>query len=298
MTKAKEIYDGSSITILEGLEAIRVRPGMYIGSTNTKGLHHCVWEIVDNSIDEYLAGYCDQVDVMIHKDGSISIEDNGRGIPVDIHDQAGIPTARVIFTVLHAGGKFGEGGYNFSGGLHGVGAAVVNALSESMEVEVYKDGKIYYDKYKKGGEPTVKLTNKNELPTKGKTEKIGTKVTFTPDPTIFETVDFQFEVIKKRLQESAYLNKGLTLTLTDERTGDEVVLHEERGIEGLVHQLNEGKTNITPIFSISGVSNEIEMELSFQYTSDFNEQIISYCNNISTIEGGMHVTGLKTGLTR
>lgn len=294
----KKEYDGSSITILEGLEAVRVRPGMYIGSTNSKGLHHLVWEIVDNAIDEHLAGHCSEIKVTIHKDGSLSVEDNGRGVPVDIHKQAGIPTARVIFTVLHAGGKFGGGQYKISGGLHGVGAAVVNALSEFMEVEINRDGKVYRDRYENGGKPVMKLTEKKELPVVGRSKTNGTKVTFKPDPTIFETVEFSFEVIHKRLQESAYLNKGLTLVLTDERTGDSVTLYEERGIEGFIHKLNQDKDPIGPIISFSGVSNEIEMDMSFQYTTEFNEQIISYCNNIATIEGGTHVTGFKAGLTR
>lgn len=298
MTKEKQTYDGSSITILEGLEAVRVRPGMYIGSTNSKGLHHCVWEIVDNAIDEYLAGYCSEIKVTIHKDGSLSVLDNGRGIPVDIHKQAGIPSARVIFTVLHAGGKFGGGGYKISGGLHGVGASVVNALSEFMDVEIYRDGNIYHDRYENGGKPVEKLTKKNELPIIGQNETTGTKVTFKPDSTIFETVEFKFEVIQRRLQESAYLNKGLKIVLTDERTGESVTLHEENGIEGFIHKLNQDKDTIGPIISFSGISNDIEMDVSFQYTTEFNEQIISYCNNIATIEGGTHVTGYKMGLTR
>lgn len=298
MTKTQEKYDSSSITILEGLEAVRVRPGMYIGSTNSKGLHHLVWEILDNSIDEYLAGHGTKVDVTIHQDGSISIEDDGRGLPTEVHPQAKIPTPRVIFTVLHAGGKFGDGGYSFAGGLHGVGAAVVNALSERLEIEVHKNGKIHQDVFEHGGKPIAHLSKKKELPIIGTTEKQGTVVRFTPDKTIFETVDFQFDIIKKRLQESAYLNKGLTLTLSDERTDESIVLFEEKGIEGFIHQLNEDRETITPVFSISGVSQNIEMDISFQYTTDFNEQIIAYCNNIATVEGGTHVTGLKTGLTR
>lgn len=291
-------YDGSSITILEGLEAVRVRPGMYVGSTNSKGLHHLVWEIVDNAIDEHLAGYCSEIKVIIHKDGSLSVIDNGRGVPVDIHEQAGIPTTRVIYTVLHAGGKFGNGQYKISGGLHGVGAAVVNALSEFMEVEIYRNGNIYRDRYENGGKPVINLTKKNELPVVGKSETTGTKVTFKPDPTIFETVDFSFETIQKRLQESAFLNKGLKLVLSDERTGESITFYEERGIEGFIHQLNQDKDPIGPIISFSGISNEIEVDVSFQYTTEFTEQIIGYCNNISTIEGGTHVTGFKAGLTR
>lgn len=294
----KQTYDGSSITILEGLEAVRVRPGMYIGSTNSKGLHHLVWEIVDNAIDEHLAGFCSEISVTIHKDGSLTVIDNGRGVPVDIHKQAGIPTARVIYTVLHAGGKFNGDGYAISGGLHGVGAAVVNALSEYMEVEISRNGKVYRDRYENGGHPVMELTKKNELPVVGNSDKSGTKVTFKPDATIFETVDFSFEVIQKRLQESAFLNKGLTLLLIDERTGESVKFYEEKGIEGFIHQLNQDKDTISPVISFSGISNGIEMDVSFQYTTEFNEQIISYCNNIATIEGGSHVTGFKAGLTR
>lgn len=298
LTRKENNYDGSSITILEGLEAVRVRPGMYIGSTNAKGLHHLVWEIVDNSIDEYLAGYCSEIRVTIHKDGSISIQDNGRGIPVDIHTQAGIPSARVIFTTLHAGGKFDNGNYKISGGLHGVGAAVVNALSEFMEVEIARDGNVYHDRYEHGGKPVIDLTDKNELPVVRKSDVTGTKVTFKPDPSIFETVKFNFDIIHRRLQESAYLNKGLKFILTDEKTGERLELHEEKGIEGFVEKVNQDKETISPIISFSGVSNDIEVEVAMQYTTEFTEQIISYCNNISTIEGGTHVTGLKTGLTR
>lgn len=298
LTNEKEKYDGSSITILEGLEAVRVRPGMYIGSTNTKGLHHCVWEIVDNAIDEHLAGYCDEIKLTIHEDGSLSVEDNGRGIPIDVHEQANIPSSRVIFTVLHAGGKFGDGGYKISGGLHGVGASVVNALSTFVDVEISRNGNVYHDRFENGGKPTVKLNTKHELPVIRKTEKTGTKVTFKPDPTIFETIEFNFEVIQKRLQESAYLNKGLKLILTDEKTGDTVELYEENGIEGFIHTLNADRDTTSNVISFSGTSNDIAIDIALQYTTEYNEQIISYCNNIATIEGGTHVTGLKTGLTR
>lgn len=295
---SQQIYDGSSITILEGLEAVRARPGMYIGSTGTKGLHHLVWEILDNSIDEYLAGYCTKIKVTIHKDGSVTVEDNGRGIPVDIHPQAKISSLRVIFTTLHAGGKFNRSTYKISGGLHGVGAAVVNALSEWFQVEVYRDGNIYYDRYENGGKPVVSLTKEGLLPVKGSTDKVGTKIQFKPDETIFETTDFSFDTIRKRLQETAYLNKGLTLWLLDERTGEEVKLFEERGIEGLVKHLNANKETVGGIISFSGASNGVEIDVSLQYVDEFNEQIISYCNNIATVEGGTHVTGFKTGWTR
>lgn len=298
LTKDKEKYDGSSITILEGLEAVRTRPGMYIGSTNTKGLHHCIWEIIDNSIDEHLAGYCSEIKVTIHKEGSLTIEDNGRGIPVDVHEQANIPSSRVIFTTLHAGGKFGDGGYKISGGLHGVGAAVVNALSEFVDIQVSRDGNVYHDRFENGGHPVVKLNKNKELPIIGKSKESGTKVTFKPDCEIFETLDFNFETIKKRLQESAYLNKGLKLVLGDERSGETLTFFEEKGIEGFMHKLNQDKDTIGNVISFSGVSNDIEMDVAFQYTTDYSEQFISYCNNIATIEGGTHVTGFKTGLTR
>lgn len=298
MTKETQKYDGSSIAILEGLEAVRVRPGMYIGSTNSKGLHHCVWEIVDNAVDEHLAGFCSEIIVTIHKDGSLSVQDNGRGIPVDIHKQAKIPSARVIFTILHAGGKFGGGGYKISGGLHGVGASVVNALSEWMDIEISRDGNLYHDRYENGGKPVEKLTKKKELPIIGQSETTGSKITFKPDSTIFETVEFKFDVIQRRLQETAYLNKGLKIILVDERTGERVILHEEKGLEGFIEKINQDKDTIGPVISFSGVSNDIEMDVAFQYTNEFNEQIISYCNNIATIEGGTHVTGFKTGLTR
>lgn len=296
--KINEVYDGSSIDILEGLDAVRKRPGMYIGSTNSKGLHHCVWEIVDNSIDEYLGGHCTQIKITINKDGSLTVEDDGRGIPVDLHPKAKIPTVRVIYTILHAGGKFGSGAYKVAGGLHGVGASVVNALSEYVEIEVSRNGNIYLDRYEKGGKPVTKLNKKLELPIIGKSETTGTKVTFKPDETIFETVDFKFDVIEKRLQESAYLNKGLTIVLTDERTGETVTIYEEHGLEGYVAKINEDKETISPIITLSGVSNDIEMDISLQYTTEFTEQIIAYCNNIATIEGGTHVTGVKSGLTK
>lgn len=291
-------YDASSITILEGLEAVRVRPGMYIGSTNSKGLHHLVWEIVDNAIDEYLAGYCNEIHVTIHLDGSVSVRDNGRGIPVDLHPQAKIPTVRVIFTTLHAGGKFENGGYEFSGGLHGVGSSVVNALSEYLEVTVYRDGKLYYDRYEQGGKPQTPLSPKNELIPSQTEESDGTLVRFKPDATIFETTEFKFDIIHKRLQESAYLNKGLKIHLIDERTGEQVTLYEENGLQGYIEKLNQEKNTISPVMVFSGVSNDIQVEVALQYTSEFNEQIISYCNNISTIEGGTHATGLKSGFTR
>lgn len=298
--KTQEIkrYDGSSITVLEGLEAVRVRPGMYIGSTGPKGLHHLVWEILDNAIDEHLAGFCSEIKVTLHKDGSVTVEDNGRGIPVDIHPQAKMPTARVIFTTLHAGGKFDRSTYKISGGLHGVGASVVNALSKWVDVEIYREGKVYHDRYENGGKPVVSLTKKGTLPVIGKADHTGTKIRFQPDGSIFETVEFSFEAIRKRLQETAYLNKGLVLWLFDERTGESIRFCEERGIEGLVKRLNADRETAGGIISFSGVSNDIEIDIALQYTREFTEQIISYCNNIATVEGGTHVTGFKSGWTK
>ncbi|AJD93538.1 DNA gyrase subunit B (plasmid) [Jeotgalibacillus malaysiensis] len=297
-TTQPSAYDGSSIDILDGLEAVRKRPGMYIGSTGTKGLHHLVWEIVDNSIDEHLGGHCDTIYVTVRKDNSIEVRDNGRGIPVDVHPKTGYSAARVIFTILHAGGKFNNNGYAFSGGLHGVGASVVNALSTYVEVEVHKNGQVYFDRYENGGNPTVKLNKKGELPIIGETSQTGTVVRFLPDNTIFETTTWNMETIERRMQESAFLNKGLTIVLKNEKTGYEKTFHEEKGIEGFLTLMNEDKNTLTDIISFSGKSNGIIVDIAMQYTSDFSEQVISYCNNITTIEGGTHVTGLRSGLTR
>ncbi|MFJ8531388.1 type IIA DNA topoisomerase subunit B [Bacillus sp. NPDC094106] len=293
-----EVYDGNSIEILEGLEAVRTRPGMYIGSTNTKGLHHLIWEMIDNSIDESLAGYCDEIAVRIHEDNAISIEDNGRGVPIDVHSKTGYSTARVIYTILHAGGKFGGNGYKISGGLHGVGASVVNALSSYLEVEIHKDGKVYKDRYENGGNPVIELTENGELPSIGDTDKHGTKVRFLPDDTIFETMEWNLDTIEKRLQESAFLNKGLKILLVDERTNYEKTFYEKEGICGLVKQLNDSKPVMTDIILFSGVSKDIEVQFAFQYTQEFNEHVVSYCNNIVTVEGGTHVSGVRTGITR
>lgn len=291
-------YNGASIEILDGLEAVRKRPGMYIGSTGTKGLHHLVWEIVDNSIDESLAGHCANIQVTVKKDNSIEIEDDGRGIPVDVHPKTGYTAERVIFTILHAGGKFNNSGYAISGGLHGVGASVVNALSTYVEVTVHKNGEIYRDRYENGGNPVVKLTESGALPSIGKTKKTGTVVRFLPDKSIFETTVWNMETIERRLQESAFLNKGLTITLKNEKTGYEKVFHEERGIAGFLTMMNEDKKKMTDIISFSGVSNGMQVDVAMQYVNEFSEQVISYCNNIATIEGGTHVTGLRGGLTR
>ncbi|MCU5282377.1 DNA gyrase subunit B [Bacillus cereus] len=293
-----EEYNGDSIEILEGLEAVRKRPGMYIGSTNTKGLHHMIKEITDNSVDEAVAGYCDEIITRIHKDNSISIEDNGRGVPVDVHRKAGYSTARVIYTILHAGGKFGGNGYKVSGGLHGVGASVVNALSSYLEVEIHRNGKIYKDRYENGGVPVIPLTENGELPSIGDTDRRGTKVRFLPDNTILETTEWNIETIEKRLQESAFLNKGLKFVFIDERTGYEKTFCEKDGIGGLVKEINHSKPTLTDVISFSGVSKDIEVQIAFQYVQEYNEHLISYCNNIITPHGGTHIVGLKSGITR
>lgn len=293
-------YDGSQIVILEGLEAVRKRPGMYIGSTGTRGLHHLIWEILDNGIDEHLAGYCTQLWITLTRDGGVVIEDNGRGVPVDIHPTKKIPTVRVVYTILHAGGKFNNSVYKVSGGLHGVGASVVNALSKSMIVEVKKDGKIYRDEYKDGGKPVVKLEN-GLLPVVGKCNKsdTGTKVTFYPDDTIFETVEFKPETIKKKLKEIAYLNKNLKIVFKDEHTGETMTFLEEYGIQSYVGYINRDATLLhKDVIYVEGTSGDIEVEVAFQYTASFSEQINSYCNRINVTDGGTLVTGFKMALTR
>lgn len=293
-------YDGSQIVILEGLEAVRKRPGMYIGSTGTRGLHHLIWEILDNGIDEHLAGYCTQLGITLTRDGGVVIEDNGRGVPVDIHPTKKIPTVRVVYTILHAGGKFNNSVYKVSGGLHGVGASVVNALSKSMIVEVKKDGKIYRDEYKDGGKPVVKLEN-GLLPVVGKCAKsdTGTKVTFYPDDTIFETVEFKPETIKKKLKEIAYLNKNLKIVFKDEHTGETMTFLEEYGIQSYVAYINRDATLLhKDVIYVEGTSGDIEVEVAFQYTASFSEQINSYCNRINVTDGGTLVTGFKMALTR
>ena len=293
-------YDGSQIVILEGLEAVRKRPGMYIGSTGTRGLHHLIWEILDNGIDEHLAGFCTQLGITLTRDGGVVIEDNGRGVPVDIHPTKKIPTVRVVYTILHAGGKFNNSVYKVSGGLHGVGASVVNALSKSMIVEVKKDGKMYRDEYKDGGKPVVKLEN-GLLPVVGKCNKsdTGTKVTFYPDDTIFETVEFKPETIKKKLKEIAYLNKNLKIVFKDEHTGETMTFLEEYGIQSYVGYINRDATLLhKDVIYVEGTSGDIEVEVAFQYTASFSEQINSYCNRINVTDGGTLVTGFKMALTR
>ena len=295
-----EQYNGSQIVVLEGLEAVRKRPGMYIGSTGSRGLHHLIWEILDNGIDEHLGGYCDRIEIELQKDGGISITDNGRGVPVDIHPTKHIPTARVVYTILHAGGKFGGGAYKVSGGLHGVGASVVNALSKKMVVEIKKDGKIYRDEYRDGGHIVTALEG-GLLPVVGSCRKsdTGTKVLFYPDPTIFETVEFKTDIIRKKLKEVAYLNKGLTIVFKDKIAGEELTYYEEYGIKSFVTYLTRetNKLHPEPIY-IEGKSGDIEVEIAFQYTDSYQEQINSYCNRINVVDGGTLVTGFKTALTR
>lgn len=295
-----EQYNGSQIVVLEGLEAVRKRPGMYIGSTGSRGLHHLIWEVLDNSIDEHLAGFCSKIDLTLAKDGSITIADNGRGVPVDIHPTKKIPTARVVYTILHAGGKFNSSVYKVSGGLHGVGASVVNALSTKMTVEIRRDGKVYRDEYVNGGHPAIELEN-GLLPVVGKCAKsnTGTKVTFYPDPTIFETVEFKADTIRKKLKEVAFLNKNLQINFIDEFTNTTETYQEEFGIKSFVSYLNRDTEVLhdEPIY-IEGTSGDIEVEVAFQYTTNYSEQINAFCNRINVVDGGTLVTGFKTALTR
>lgn len=295
-----EQYTGSQIVVLEGLEAVRKRPGMYIGSTGTRGLHHLIWEILDNGIDEHLAGFCTKIDVILQKDGGITIQDNGRGVPVDMHPTKKIPTVRVVYTILHAGGKFGGSAYKVSGGLHGVGASVVNALSIRMIVEIKREGKVYRDEYINGGHPVTALED-GLLPVVGKCNKsdTGTKVTFYPDDTIFETIEFKADTIKKKLKEIAFLNKNLQLHFIDQTTGEDITYQEEFGIKSFVSYINRDAVVLhdEPIY-IEGQSGDIEVEVAFQYTNSYSEQINAYCNRINVVDGGTLVTGFKTALTR
>ena len=294
-------YTGKEIVILEGLEAVRKRPGMYIGSTGPRGLHHLVWEILDNSIDEQLAGFCNEIHITMQKDGGIRIKDNGRGVPVDIHPAKKVATIRVVYTILHAGGKFGNSAYKVSGGLHGVGSSVVNALSTHMIVEVHRNGLVYRDEYKNGGHPVTILDKDGSLEPSGKCAKsdTGTIVTFYPDPEIFETIEFKADVIKKKLKEIAYLNKNLKLVFNDENTGEEKIYLEEDGIKSFVNYINRDAQALhsEPVY-IEGTSGDIEVEVAFQYTTNFSEQINPYCNRINVVDGGTLVTGFKTALTR
>ena len=290
-------YDSSAIQVLEGLEAVRKRPGMYIGTTGARGLHHLVWEIVDNSIDEALAGYCNTIEIVIGKDNTITVKDNGRGIPVDIHPKTGLSTVETVFTVLHAGGQFGGGGYNVSGGLHGVGASVVNALSSWLEVTVYKNGNVYKQRYVDGGKSQGKLEVVGEC-SSGRT---GTTVTFKPDPTIFEeTTVFDYDILKQRIRELAFLNRDLKLVLIDEREVDkkDEFLYEG-GISEYVKMLNVNRKPIhEDIIDVSGVEKDISIEVAIQYNESYSSNIYSFVNNINTHEGGTHEDGVRLALTR
>ena len=290
-------YGDNDIQVLEGLEAVRKRPGMYIGTTSSKGLHHLVWEIVDNAVDESLAGYCDDIEVEIHKDNSISVKDDGRGMPTGMNAKTGLSTIETIFTVLHAGGKFGGGGYKVSGGLHGVGASVVNALSKWLEVRVYRDGNVYFQRFEDGGKPVGTI----EIVDKCAEDRTGTTVTFLPDPEIFtETTVYDYDVLYKRLQELAFLNKGLRIQLIDEREEDKhATFLYNGGIVEYVQMLNKTKKAIhEDIISVTGQVDDIVIDVALQYNDSYNASIYSFTNNINTYEGGMHEDGVKLALTR
>ncbi len=298
MAENNEHYDASDIQVLEGLEAVRKRPGMYIGTTDVKGLHHLVWEIVDNAIDESLAGYCNNIEIVINKDNSITVKDDGRGIPVDIHPKTKISTVETVYTVLHAGGKFGGGGYKVSGGLHGVGASVVNALSKWVEVTVYKNGKIHKIKFENGGHTTSPLTVVGDC----EENRTGTWVTFKPDAEIFDTDIYDYETLKVRVRELAFLNKGLRITLRDDRdeedTTGETFLYEG-GISEYVKFINQGKTPIHEnIIHLEGIEDNVFFEVALQYNTGYNDNIYSFVNNINTHDGGTHEEGVKRALTR
>ena len=289
--KVQHEYGADEIQILEGLEAVRKRPGMYIGSTDKRGLHHLVWEIVDNSVDEAINGFGDYIKITIHSDKSISVEDHGRGVPVGMHE-SGKSTPEVIFTVLHAGGKFETDGYKVSGGLHGVGSSVVNALSKWMEVTIKRDKGEYYIRFEDGGKVAIPLKKI------GTTNKTGTTVRFLPDPEIFTTTNFSYTTICERMQESAFLLKGITIEIVDEEDEREVKYCYERGIEEFVEDLNKGKNTLHKVLSISGLKDKIEVDISMQYTDTYNENIVSFVNNVKTVDGGSHEVGFKTALTR
>ncbi|MEX2784933.1 DNA topoisomerase IV subunit B [Streptococcus sp. H49] len=289
-------YNDDAIQVLEGLDAVRKRPGMYIGSTDATGLHHLVWEIVDNAVDEALSGFGDRIDVTINQDGSVTVADRGRGMPVGKHAM-GIPTVEVIFTVLHAGGKFGQGGYKTSGGLHGVGSSVVNALSSWLEVEITRGGAVYRQRFENGGRAVSGLKKVGTAPK----SRSGTKVTFMPDEGIFSTVDFKFNTIAERLNESAFLLKNVTLTLTDKRSGEadeHLAFHYENGVQDFVAYLNEDKETLTPVIFFSGEEQGFQVEVALQYNDGFSDNILSFVNNVRTKDGGTHETGLKSAITK
>ncbi|MFJ5718187.1 DNA topoisomerase IV subunit B [Neobacillus sp. NPDC093127] len=284
-------YNDDAIQVLEGLEAVRKRPGMYIGSTDSRGLHHLVYEIVDNAVDEALGGFGDYIIVRIHKDNSISVVDKGRGMPTGMH-KTGKPTPEVIFTVLHAGGKFGQGGYKTSGGLHGVGASVVNALSEWLTVTIKRDGFVYEQRFENGGKPATTLEKI------GKTNQTGTTIHFKPDPTIFSVTTYNFETLCERLRESAFLLKGLKIEIIDDRNSLHEIFHYENGIEAFVEYLNEEKDVLNPVVSLEGAQNGIEVDFAFQFNDGFSENVLSFVNNVRTRDGGTHEAGAKTAMTR
>ena len=284
-------YDAKSIKILEGLEAVRKRPGMYIGSTDKRGLHHLVWEIVDNSVDEAINGYGDYIKITLHKDKSVSVEDHGRGVPTGMHE-SGKSTPEVIYTILHAGGKFESDGYKVSGGLHGVGSSVVNALSKWMEVTIKRDKEESYIRFENGGHVTVPLKKI------GTTSKTGTTVRFLPDEEIFSTINFSYTTICERMQESAFLLKGITIEVEDEEDERSAKFHYERGIEEFVEEINNGKTTLHKVLGITGEKEHIEVDIAMQYTDTYNENIVSFVNNVKTVDGGSHEVGFKTALTK
>ncbi|HGA0152563.1 TPA: DNA topoisomerase IV subunit B [Streptococcus agalactiae] len=288
-------YGDDAIQVLEGLDAVRKRPGMYIGSTDGTGLHHLVWEIVDNAVDEALSGFGNRIDVIINKDGSITVTDHGRGMPTGMHAM-GKPTVEVIFTVLHAGGKFGQGGYKTSGGLHGVGSSVVNALSSWLEVEIIRYGAIYRQRFENGGKPVTTLKKIGTAPK----SKSGTSVSFMPDQSVFSTIDFKFNTIAERLKESAFLLKNVTLTLTDNRSeeAEHLEFHYENGVQDFVEYLNEDKETLTPIMFFEGEEQEFHIEVALQYNDGFSDNILSFVNNVRTKDGGTHETGLKSAITK
>ena len=294
--KVQHEYGADEIQILEGLEAVRKRPGMYIGSTSARGLHHLVYEIVDNAVDEALAGFCDTIYVTINKDNSVTVIDNGRGIPVGINHKAGLPAVEVVFTVLHAGGKFGGGGYKVSGGLHGVGASVVNALSNWLEVEIYHEGKVYQQRYERG-----KVMEKLTVIGDCEEEKTGTKVTFLPDDTIFETTIFDFNVLKQRFREMAFLTKGLKIVLKDDREEEpkERTFHYEGGIKEFVTYLNRSATPLyEQIIYCEGMVNNVSVEVAMQHNDSYSDNTYGFVNNITTPEGGTHVVGFRNAITK
>ena len=284
-------YDESSFKILEGLEAVRKRPGMYIGSTDKRGLHHLIWEIVDNSIDEVINGFGNKIKIILHKDHSVSIEDEGRGVPVGMHS-SGMTTPEVIYTVLHAGGKFETSGYKVSGGLHGVGASVVNALSKWMEVTIKRDGYEYFIRFKDGGHLDIPLTKRD------KTSKTGTKVRFMPDDEIFSTTNFSFTTVCERMQESAFLLEGLTIEITDEEDNRHETFCYEDGLKAFVEYINEDKNELHKTMVINGIKDKIDVKVAFQYTDSYSENIVSFVNNVKTVDGGTHEVGFKTAITR